>query len=152
MTNKAQCNRHQAKFHLDNGTIPTTTQATPVVPAHTPPLQSNRIQNATHTALLALPPIPTQVVNFGKEVDVACYVLMLPLLKEQKYITSDDLSWTIVGSEYDHLAHDGTLQTIYNIPINMQEQPGIMQVNNVDGQAQPPIDDDTEDGLLDRIL
>jgi hypothetical protein len=96
--------------------------------------------------------ITRQVINFGREVDVACYVLMLPLLKEEKYVVSDDLSWTIVGSEYERLAHDGTLQTIYEIPINMQEQPGIMLVNNVDGQAQPPLDDHNGDGHLPGIL
>jgi hypothetical protein len=92
-----------------------------------------------------------QAVNFGREADVAGYALMLPWLREQKYVETEDLSWTIVGAEYERLAHDGSLMSTYNIPINLREQPGNMPATaNEDETIMPTSEaiDDDEDGYV----
>ena len=66
--------------------------------------------------------ITRNVINFGKEADFLNFVLLLPLLKSEKYIPTPNISWTMVGSEYERLGPDGTLQTVYNLPINLRNQ------------------------------
>ena len=66
--------------------------------------------------------ITRNVVNIGRVADVIGFVMMLPWLKEEKYVDSDTVSWTIVGAEYERLSRGGSLQTVYNLPINLQNQ------------------------------
>jgi hypothetical protein len=67
-----------------------------------------------------------QVVNMGVEADFYRFALMLPLLGIDKYTEQNDASWTIVGSEYERLGMDGTLQGLYVLPVPMQQDGTIL--------------------------
>jgi hypothetical protein len=60
------------------------------------------------------------VVNMGVEVPFMHVVLLLPLLVDQKYVVQDNILWTMVGSEYERLSTEGTLQEAYRLPVNLQ--------------------------------
>jgi hypothetical protein len=60
------------------------------------------------------------VVNMGVEVPCKHVVLLLPLLSAEKYTIQENILWTMVGSEYERLSTEGTLQEAYRLPINLQ--------------------------------
>jgi hypothetical protein len=95
------------------------------------------------------------VVNMGREVDAAGYILMLPWLKENKYVETDDLSWTFVGAEYERLSQNGSLQSVYNLPINLQNSQGTNPISAAAAeQAETAFheDSDTDDLYYDDTV
>jgi hypothetical protein len=70
--------------------------------------------------------IVRQVVNMGVEAEILHFFLMLPMLGVDKYIVQDDISWTLVGSEYERLGNDGFLQGLYLLPVTMQQEGTIL--------------------------
>jgi hypothetical protein len=70
-------------------------------------------------------------INIGRSADFISFVLLLPCLPQQTNTaghstttnaTRRALSWTMMGAEYDRVSQDGTLQTVYHLPINLQSQ------------------------------
>ena len=42
----------------------------------------------------------------------------------KKYTKNEDMCWTIVGSEYERLGSNGTLQGVYSLPVTSQQDVG----------------------------
>jgi hypothetical protein len=83
------------------------------------------------------------IINYGRHAAILHYVLLLPLLGEFKYTESnEDMTWTMVGSEYERLGSDGTLQSVYDLPINLFQMPEEMEVtqDNLVGNDSLPQD------------
>ena len=89
--------------------------------------------------------ISRHVINFGKEVDLLHFVILLPYLDSAKYVERSDHTWTMVGSEYEHLARDGRVQTVYHLPINIRDQE-----HNIMSVYTETVQDNTgeDDGVL----
>jgi hypothetical protein len=60
-------------------------------------------------------------VNVGNVADFLTYVLLLPCMGEENYISDSVSSWTMLGAEYERLSLEGNLQSVYDLPINLQE-------------------------------
>jgi hypothetical protein len=91
--------------------------------------------------------ITRNVVNIGRVADVIGFVMMLPWLKEEKYVDSDTVSWTIVGAEYERLSRGGSLQTVYNLPINLQNQDnGSVPIDNAPAGTPDGVTDYANEG------
>ena len=85
--------------------------------------------------------ITRNTINVGTAADFAAFVLLLPKLEKDYYVLSEDVSWTMVGSEYERLSHDGSLQAVFQLPIHLQHQNQYnIPVHNVMGDE--PISDD----------
>jgi hypothetical protein len=91
------------------------------------------------------------VVNMGVEVPFMHVVLLLPLLVDQKYIVQDNILWTMVGSEYERLSTEGTLQQAYRLLINLQNP-----AHAVAAAVQPDDDDQSNQeevtDVLDKVV
>lgn len=76
--------------------------------------------------------VSRKVINIGRQASFVTFVLLLPRLDQNKYTQHNDLSWTMVGHEFERLSENGSLQTVYSLPINLQqamEEPfGILNV------------------------
>lgn len=85
--------------------------------------------------------VTRNVINIGKVADIQHCVLFLPWLKAEKYVAGADNAWTMVGGEYERLGQDGTLQSVYHLPVHLQNQERYMQqVANME--------EDVDDGSL----
>jgi hypothetical protein len=94
--------------------------------------------------------ITRTTVNMGKEADFQNFVLLLPKLNENKYTHDDDICWTIVGSEYERLGSNGTLQGVYSLPVSLQQEGSIAVPLNHEPPGlgyYPSSDNDEEPGL-----
>jgi hypothetical protein len=68
--------------------------------------------------------VTRNIVNHGRHAAILHYVLLLPLLCNSNYEGPyNDTTWTMVGSEYERLGSNGTLQSVYDLPINLRETP-----------------------------
>ena len=65
--------------------------------------------------------VTQHLINVGNVADFLMYVLLLPLLGKENGSLSETHSWTMVGAEYERISQDGNLQTVYHLPINLQE-------------------------------
>ena len=94
--------------------------------------------------------ITRTIVNMGKEADFQNFVLLLPKLNENKYTNDEDICWTIVGSEYERLGSNGTLQGVYSLPVALQQEGSITIPLNHEPPGfgyYPSSDNDEEQGL-----
>ena len=90
--------------------------------------------------------VTRNLINIGCHAAFLTYVLLLPRLSQRRYVEAVEQSWTMVGHEYERLAEDGNLQTVYSLPINLQqrmEQP--VHVNN-------PQENDWQDDAIHEDL
>ena len=80
--------------------------------------------------------ISRRVVNIGRSADVSNFALMLPWLHATRYNGGPNSFWTIVGSEYERLSAGGSLQSVYQVPINLQFRNDFLEesdnINNSD--------------------
>jgi hypothetical protein len=94
--------------------------------------------------------ITRTIVNMGKEADFQNFVLLLPKLNENKYTNHEDIFWTMVGSEYERLGSNGTLQGVYSLPVALQQEGSITIPLNHEPPGfgyYPSSDNDEEQGL-----
>jgi hypothetical protein len=87
--------------------------------------------------------ITRNIINVGTVADFAAFVLLLPKLEPVYYVLSADVTWTMVGSEYERLSDDGSLHGVFQLPIHLQNQNQYhIPVNN--GMGEDGISDDDE--------
>jgi hypothetical protein len=63
--------------------------------------------------------ITRNTINVGKVADFAAFVLLLPRLEPTYYVLSVDVTWTMVGSEYERLSEDGSLHGVFQLPLHL---------------------------------
>jgi hypothetical protein len=65
--------------------------------------------------------VSRNIINIGRQASFLTFVLLLPWLKERRYTSNEEHSWTMIGHEYERLSPDGNLQTVYSLPIHLQQ-------------------------------